>query len=377
MKCSHCGFPLAPKRTRCPKCGNSTTGESERGSSSNNQRPEAFVLPQAGFGPAGIQSRPAQQQQGTYAPTTPYDPRGIQGPPFGQQIPFAAYQPAQGQKNTSMGSTPTFHAPPIATPISTSQAQQSQVWSSNVPVNTPLPISNLPWPPQSSLNAPPPRQEAQASGTFIQPPHTSVEQSTGKRPMPLGFTVAGLCVVTGGLILAFVYIMTIGLSGLPTSSTSAQPSNTSLRSTTTHGTKAGTKATSTLSPGATPGLNSTPSTTAFPGQQYIDQAQTASSINTVTALPITLTTTFKVMQQINVTFRLHPGTQGGEVCLNWFLNNQQFTQYHFSVKAISLPAYSYAFANSPGSAYVEISWATSPSCADKILAQRVSFTVTP
>ncbi len=113
MRCSHCGFPLAPKRTSCPKCGTTTTGESEGRSSSQNQAP---ISPQASFGPAGTQNSSEQQVWGAYAPAMPLNGPGMQRPSFGQQIPFAASQPTYGPKDMPAGSPPPLYTPPMQTP---------------------------------------------------------------------------------------------------------------------------------------------------------------------------------------------------------------------------------------------------------------------
>jgi hypothetical protein len=134
----------------------------------------------------------------------------------------------------------------------------------------------------------------------------------------------------------------------------------------------------TASPGTadatTTALAVTP-TPAFPGQQYIDNAQVAGSVNTKTAQPIQLATTFKVSQQIFVTFAVHPGGRNGAVCLLWYLNSHQFTHYEFLANGNATPAYSYAYPGSAGAGYVEIYWASTTACADKVLAQHVNFTV--
>src|SRR5205085_420853 len=78
----------------------------------------------------------------------------------------------------------------------------------------------------------------------------------------LGFIVAGLCVITGGLILVFVYFMALGSPG-NSNSTSTVKTNTATNS----------------SPIAAPSPVSSPTATPFPGQKYIDHAQLASSID--------------------------------------------------------------------------------------------------
>jgi hypothetical protein len=176
--------------------------------------------------------------------------------------------------------------------------------------------------------------------------------------------VAALCVITGGLLLLFVYFLAMGTSGSPSSVTG--------NSNTQH---AATSPTSILpSPSPTSAPSST--ATAFPGQQYIDNAQMASAIDSKTRKPTQLSTTFKIDQKIYVTFQLNPAGQSGAVCLLWYLNGRQVTGYNFATGQYSTPSFSYAIYGGTGAGAVEVYWASSTSCSDKQLAQRVDFTVT-
>ncbi len=188
-------------------------------------------------------------------------------------------------------------------------------------------------------------------------------ETKSPRNMKLGFTVAGLCVLIGGLILVFVYFMAIGFPG-GSSNNTATTNNTSNGSTLT---KAPT-ATVAVSPAAT--------ATAYPGQQYIDNAQMASAIDPTTKQPTQLTTTFKTNQNIYVIFQIHPPGHGGAVCLLWYLNGKQVTNFSFPASASSKLSYAYAIYGQAGTGYVEISWASTTQCTDQVLAQHVDFTVT-
>jgi hypothetical protein len=183
----------------------------------------------------------------------------------------------------------------------------------------------------------------------------------------LGYFIAALCVIAGGLLLVFVYFM--GLS-LPTGGTlsvnttspivtqAVQPSPTSARPSPT------------TVPSATASTNS-----AFPGQQYIDNPQMASAVNTVTAQPTQITTTFTVNQKIYVTFSIHPNGKTGTVCFSWFLNNHNVTHFSFAAGGANTNGYSYAIYGGTGKAYVQIAWANSNLCNNPLLAQQVSFNV--
>ena len=191
-----------------------------------------------------------------------------------------------------------------------------------------------------------------------------VMRAQTRRTSNTGFILAGLCVITGGLILVFVYFMASGLPSTNTTSASmGAPTTTS-----------GTLPSATTVPWPT--VLPSPTVGAFPGQQYIDNAQMASMVNTNTAQPLQTTTRFKVNQRIYVTFNIHPNGKSGAVCLLWYLNSRIVTQYPFAVTAAANAGYSYAIYGTAGESYVEIYWASSTTCSDKILAQHVNFTVT-
>ncbi len=177
----------------------------------------------------------------------------------------------------------------------------------------------------------------------------------GVKPEPrghssdIGLIVAGLCVFTSALILIFVYFMAMGLS----SSTSGMDRGTSLT------------------------LIASPTATNLPGEQFIDGAQTASSIDFKTAKATEPTSTFNVNQKIYVIFHLHSVEQAGAVCLLWYLNGRKISHAQFSVSTNSRrEAYSYAIYKKSGTGLVDIYWASSTDCSDKLLAQQVNFNVT-
>jgi hypothetical protein len=181
------------------------------------------------------------------------------------------------------------------------------------------------------------------------------------RNAKLGYIVAGLCIFTCALILVFIYFMASGSTGGNSNNTTASIPSPMPSPTTA----------------ATPTATAAPSPTAsvYPGQQYVDNAQMASAIDTSSSQPTQLTTTFKTNQKIYVAFQVHPAGQNGAVCLLWYLNGKQSTQYSFAVSANSKLSFAYAIYGEPGSAYVEIYWASTSQCTDQVLAQHVDFTV--
>lgn len=215
----------------------------------------------------------------------------------------------------------------------------------------------LPFPEQAPFPQP---------GQLLQSAPTPALRPQTRHASNLGFIVAGLCVFAGGLILILVYFMAIGLP--PSSSASSYTTAPVI-----------TKNTPSTLLTAAPSPKIVPSATtgAFPGQQYIDNSQMASNVNMNTAQPLQATTTFKVNQKMYVTFNIHPDNKNGAVCLYWYLNNKNVTQFPFSVTANAKAGYSYAIYGRAGTAFVEIYWASTTTCSDKLLAQHVNFTVTP
>jgi hypothetical protein len=171
----------------------------------------------------------------------------------------------------------------------------------------------------------------------------------------LGFMIAGLCILAGALLLVFVYFL--GVQGSPNNGT-------------TSGTQ--TSSTPTAAPMPSPTITPSPTATAYPGQQYIDNAQTSSS----PPPSVQVTNTFKTNQKIYVTFDLHPNGQSGAVCFIWYLNGQQVTTFTFPAGGNSRSSYGYAIFGGTGSGSVELYWANDATCSNDLLAQQVSFTVT-
>lgn len=196
---------------------------------------------------------------------------------------------------------------------------------------------------------------------------------SGKSNPRLLFMAAGLCVLLAAMLLGLIYILGSSGSGNP-SQTANTNSNTPASNTGTTPASASPTAVDTTTP--TADASPTASGTAYPGQQYIDGAQMAEGVNKKTLQPTNPTTTFKVGAAMYVVFKLHPPSQGGAVCAYWYLNGNQVTPFAFAVKSTSHASYTYATYGSAGPAYVELYWASSTSCTDKVLAQHVDFTVT-
>jgi hypothetical protein len=117
-------------------------------------------------------------------------------------------------------------------------------------------------------------------------------------------------------------------------------------------------------------------TEVFPGAQYITNAQMASAVDKVTGQATQYTTNFSTNQRMYVTFAINAGQQGGAVCFRWYMNNQYISHYEFPVaKGQLYNSYSYNSMSNPGTGYVEVYWAATVACTDRLLAARATFTV--
>ena len=268
--------------------------------------------------------------------------------------------PPQVEQRSAPLPQPQWEAP--SSPPSLQTPQPNQMW----PPGPAQPPTN------SRANGERPGRPFQSDrvGAFHHPPDARPLAGTRSyydrsRKVNPGFIVAGICVVTGALILIFVSFMVAVLQNNPSTSNTSTP--TSPDSTPTS-----------IQPSSTMTLSPAPT---YPGQQYIDNAQMATAVDTNTAKPIQLTTIFKAGQKMYVTFNIHPAGHNGAVCLRWYLNAFQIldADYSFEVTPNNTAGYSYAFygPGSTGAAYVEIYWASTKACGDKVLAQHVDFTVRP
>lgn len=332
MKCSMCGFPLSPSRTSCPRCGASYAAANEQmvqgattsQGSASQQPPFMNVGQNVHAGGAYVDI--ATPQPAWNNPSPQITPSAF---PSGENGAYNYYNQANlyGQEEQ--------HG-------YVAEQQQGQFYSSQTAAGEPL---------------------LGGYGALPQTPYAQLHDGQRARSPRLGFTIAGLCLICGALILVFVYFLAADLN--------ATSSRTSLTSTTT-----------TNAPTAQPSPTPSPTPT-FPGQQYISNAQMASKVDTTTAQPIILATTFKAGQRIYVTFNVHtPNNGAGGVCLLWYLDGQSLpgSAFAFPVSS-STSAYSYSAIKTAGAGTVEVYWTASPqpSCSDpnKVLGTRLQFTVTP
>ena len=310
MRCTTCGFPLAPYRTICPRCGaaNETGGKPSKLrtklQSLQTPQPQEQGTPQA----LGQEQTPNQQpQQGDYQ--------------AGQMLFSNQNAPAQMQR------------PPVQEPV-----------------------QPVPW---GTATPPPFPGTVQQRANFS--PRSRPSDATNVTKFRL--SIAAICIAMGGLILLLVYFMAPGVLTTPAQQASTAP-HTSVNSThviTPH------TATTTPKPVATA------TATGNSGQKYIDNAQMASAVDAQTAMPLTPEITFQSGQAIYVTFSVHANTVGA-ACLYWYLQDQLITTYQRNVGPVTQD-YSWAYYQGNGAAHVDIYWASTTDCTDKVLAQSVNFTV--
>jgi hypothetical protein len=186
----------------------------------------------------------------------------------------------------------------------------------------------------------------------------------------MGFTIAGLCITAGTLLLVFVLL--IGQGFLGGDNTSIPASNTQQPNTVRSNQTA--SATQTPTP-TTPQITPTPT---LPGQGLLDTSVLSSDFNEQTGQVIQETTSFQVNQKIYVILSLHPGGTSRAVCLNWYLNGSLVNLYPFEVDpASNYKYYSYTMMHAAGNGRLDISLASTTACTDAILAQKLDFTVGP
>lgn len=179
------------------------------------------------------------------------------------------------------------------------------------------------------------------------------------------FMAAGLCIFLASLLLGLVYIL-----GSNNNNSTANQGGITPNSVNSTATAAGNTPTVTQT-------DASPTSTPYPGQQYIDQAQMAQGVDPHTLQAVNPTTTFHVGARMYVVFQLHPPGQGGAFCIYWYQSGKQVTApYSYAVRPASQRSYSYATYGQAGDSYVDIYWASSTKCTDQLLAQHVTFTVT-
>ncbi len=199
-------------------------------------------------------------------------------------------------------------------------------------------------------------------------PGTSLNSLSRTR---LGFTAAGICISIGALILIIVFIMSESLS--ISADTNAQAASQN------KGDKVAATTVPVPSPEPSPTTLSVTPTPDTPGSKYIDNIQIGPAINMTSVEIVQPTKDFQAGQRIYITMNVNSIGYQGAVCLDWYVQNAFLTHYAFPTTADpSLPhstAWSYATSMRRGPGYVNVSWASSVACTDKVLSQKVDFNV--
>lgn len=409
MRCASCGFPLAPARTSCPRCGAAVAGKAEK---RKNAAEAMQASPQGGFSPlegqAGLENAQPQgnhTSSATWKPDAPAEPLWNNlsqwqsnvsaespwdhmssatwtpdGPTDAEPVvvpPGQADNGGYGQQLFNHANTATFAEQlsfpedEMASDSPLDMAEPDALQPFGLPPDPPLaaaPLPNTPLPNTGWTPDAPSRIGASSKRLNLSSRAAYDSFLASKLTPRFGFTISGAFILTGMLLLIFVFFMSLSLS--PASSL------TSLQAAPLTPTAMSTQNTPTASQTVAPDPTVSPTADAAAGAQFISNVQTASTVNTTAATAIQVATKFKVHQQIYVTFAIH-ASQSGMVCLLWFLNGQQFDHYEFPMDGVSTSAYSYTTASAPGSGSIQVYWATKPDCSDKVLAQQASFTVTP
>jgi hypothetical protein len=361
MRCSQCGLPLSPTRSssNCPRCGAPVSANT-----ADQAKVESTPLQTNAFAPGSPyqfspvnpftnvnQSNPAvpTMANNMYVPPTPNwnDVNNFQNPgspptPFSPaQSPQMPFPPSENRQNM----------------FSSGPEQQVNMQPATFPM-----ADSSPLPPSYATNTMQNRQ----GQPFPRNPYPATRGRS--KTTRIGFTVAGLCILAGGFLLTFVYFIGQGLlpdGGAATTANTTQPSITAV---------AHSQPTPTIVP--TPTTTAVTQTPTLPGQNLLDTSVLGTGVNPQTGQIVQQSTSFQVNQKIYVVLSLHPGGNIHTVCLNWYLNDQSVNTFSFEVNpASNYNYYSYASIGTAGNGRVEISLASTTSCVDATMAQKLSFTV--
>jgi hypothetical protein len=319
-RCVNCGLPLQPERNQanCPRCGSPLNAMQQE-------------VPQQQFGQAGWSNMGGMPQQN----------------PWGQTQTPAPQQNSWGQT-------------PAPGPYN-QYPQQNEGWQNGTGM--------------SGFNG-------NGMAGFNNDMGSGLQQTplTPQRPTPPtkkktspAMRIALICFILSIVIVGFVGVLAAFNSSKGNSPTAS--SNTPQVVATSTTAPSPTTASATATATATASASPTATGTAYPGQQYISNAQMMSGASDGSK-PNQPSTTFTISDTIYVSFSVNPPGTGGEVCSQWYLNGNEATHFSYPIKPTTHSLYLYANYGSAGPAYVQLYWASDKSCSDQILAQQVNFTVT-
>ncbi len=326
MHCHNCGTQLSSGIQFCPNCGTAA--------------------------PKNV-SQPIPTDPTLAA--SPYEPV-----PVDPTLAASPYQPSPVPP-TSYGPPPPPSNSPVPDPYAGYNPLGAQTPHSYNPMPAPIPNSYQPY------TSAPNYHQAQP---FPTPPVTPPRKSqTG---LIIGITATVLVVVICGLFA-------LGASLMSKSTTSDTTTTTQYSDTPTPYTEDTSTPTPSTTSSSTPSGNPIDPTAA----SIITDAQTASSINQITAAPINLTNTFQTKTNIYVTFKLNNDNfdfskNTGYVTVKFYADSTAL-DVPSTPLTISEPAPGGFFkiqylTSAQGAA--ELYWCQQPDCSDEQLAQVVTFTVT-
>jgi hypothetical protein len=325
MKCVQCGMPLSPTRTNCPRCGTPAgkpAGKVRLTRDSSPTPPRAKLHTDIDTISKATPVWPSLTPPITPTRDTPSEQEAF-------PIPAGSFFPSVAPSN-------------VAQAGETAQAQNYD----NVRAASPEPFYRP---------APPPQPMYPTKATASSQPKTK-----------LGFTVAGMCFITGIIILVFVFIMAQSL-----------PSNTTTASIPTPPKPRITLPTPTPALPTPTSVQTTPTPTS---NQYINNVGLASSVDTSTGQAIQPATEFHTNQAIYVTMTIQQLAYTGAVCLEWSVNNQVYPYASAATPGgasylTQTNAYFFYRPGTIGTGKVSISWASTTDCTDKVLIQSLPFSV--
>ncbi len=336
MHCQNCGTPLSADLRFCPNCG---TAAPQNISQPSPLDPTLAVSP----------NEPA-----------PIDPTVLASP----------YQPSP--------LPPTSYGPPPPPPSSNSPVPDPYAAGYN-PSGQQIPhgYNPTPMPPTPNSYQPNFYQQSTPAPNYHQAQPFPTPPVTPPRKNRLGLIIGITATV---LVVALCGLLAYGANLASKSTTSDSTTTTQRSDTSTPNTENTPTPTASMTSSTTPSGNPIDPTAA----SIITDAQTASSINQITAAPINLTNTLQAKTDIYVTFKLNNDNfdfskNTGYVNVKFYADSTAL-DVSSTPLTISEPApggffkVQYLTATQQGAA--ELYWCLQPDCSDEQLAQVVTFTVT-
>jgi flagellar basal body-associated protein FliL len=254
-----------------------------------------------------------------YPPLPPTVAAGSDNYPPQPQNPYPSY--------TNYGAQP----PPPYNPYG---ALPPPAYGENPPLPPPAnPMGAGPYYNQAAMPGYPPMQP----GTYGTPP-----KKRSKVGLIIGIVVLALVLLCGGIVVAAVQL----------------------------GKSAATKVATTVTSNVPASSDAVPAAT-----KILFGVQTSSAIDKYYR-PTTVTTTFAIGKDVDLTFQVNSAGKDGYIKVQWYENGQQVASDILPHHAINDHGYFGQAFDAAGSGVATLSWCTKSNCSDAQLAQVVRFTVT-